>query len=51
MREAEGMPEDDVGIVEVAVWICSDPGGDALRWLARGLWDVAAGRVDLVVGV
>lgn len=51
MRDAKGVPEDHVRVVELALRIGCDPGWDALRWLARGLRDVAAGWVDLVVGV
>ena len=52
MGQTKGVPQDDIGIVNGAVRSgCFDPGWNALRRLARGLWDVAAGRVNLVVGI
>jgi len=45
------VPQHDVLVVEVCVWVCGDPGGDALGGLAGGLGDVAAGGVELVVFV
>ena len=45
------MPEDYVGVGEVCVWVGGDPGGDALGGFAGGLGNVAAGGVELVVGV
>lgn len=51
MREAEGVPEDHIRVVEFALRIGCDPGWDTLRRFARGLRHVAAGGVDLVVGV
>ena len=51
MRQAERVPEHDVGVVERFVWAGGDPGWDALRRLARGLRHVAAGGMDLVVVV
>lgn len=52
MGQTKGMPEDDVRVVNGAVGPGGfDPGWEALRWFTRGLGNMAAGRVDLVVGV
>lgn len=51
MRHAEGVPEDNVGVFDAFVAVRGDPGGQALRGLTGGLWDVAARGVDLVVVV
>jgi hypothetical protein len=51
VRDAEGVPENDVGVGDVCGGVRGDPGWDALGGLARGLWDVAAGGVDLGVVV
>ena len=51
VRQSEGVPQHDVLIVEVCVWVRGDPGGDALGGLAGGLGDVAAGGVELAVFV
>ena len=51
MRQAKSVPQHDVLVVEVCVWVCGDPGGDALGGLAGGLGDVAAGGVELAVFV
>ena len=51
MRQSEGVPQHDVFVVEVCVWVRGDPGGDALGGLAGGLGDVAAGGVELAVFV
>lgn len=50
VRDAEGVPEHDVGVVDGGVFV-GDPLGDAAGGLAGGLWDVPAGRVDLLVVV
>ena len=50
MRDAEGVPEDDVGIVDGGVAV-RDPLGNTTRGLARGLRNVAAGGENLVVVV
>lgn len=51
VHDAEGVPQDDVRVVDGLGRVGLDPGGQALRGVAGGLRDVAAGRVDLVVGV
>jgi hypothetical protein len=51
MRDAEGVPEYDIGVVEVFVWVGFDPGRDALGGFAGGLGDVAACWVELCVVV
>lgn len=51
MRDAEGVPEDDVGVVDGLGGCGGDPGGEALRGGAARLRDVPAGGVDFVVGV
>ena len=51
MYDAEGMPEDDVGVLDRFVASICDPLRKALRRFSRGLWHMAAGRVDLVVGI
>jgi len=50
MRDAEGVPDYDVGVVDGRVAV-GDPFGDAARWLAGGLGHVSAGGTGLVVGV
>jgi hypothetical protein len=51
VRNAEGVPEDDVRVVEVFVGVGGDPGGDALGRFAGGLGDVATCGVELCVVV
>ena len=51
MRDAEGVPEDDVGVVNVLVGGVGDPLRETLGRLAACLGDVPAGGVNLVVGV
>ena len=51
VRDAECVPEDNVGVFEGLCGVRGDPSGDSLRGLAGGLGDVAAGGVDLVVVV
>jgi hypothetical protein len=51
MRDAKGVPEHDIGVVEVFVRVGGDPGRDALRGFAGGLGDVTAGWVKLGVVV
>ena len=50
MRDAEGVPEDDVGVVDRGLAI-GDPFGNTPRGFARGLGHVPAGGVELVVGI
>lgn len=49
MCDAKGVPEHNICIINGFVAVLSDPFGQALRGLARGLGDVSASRVDLVV--
>jgi hypothetical protein len=49
--DAKGVPEHDVGIVDGFVLRVEDPGGEAMGGGSGGLRDVAAGGVDLFVGV
>jgi hypothetical protein len=51
MRQSESVPQHDVLVVKARVGVRGDPGGDALRGLAGGLGDVAAGGVELAVFV
>lgn len=51
MRNAKCVPEYNVFVRDVNGWIRSNPFREALGWFAGGLWDVAAGRVELVVFV
>lgn len=51
VRQTEGVPEHDVGVVDAGVWRGGDPRRQALRGLAGGLGHVAAGGVELVVRV
>lgn len=52
MREAKGVPEDNVGVINGGGWTgFFDPHGETLGGLAGGLRDVSACGVDLVVGV
>jgi len=44
------MPEDDVGVLNRGVPV-GDPFGDSAGGLTGGLWDVAAGGVELLVVV
>jgi len=50
MGDAEGVPEDDVAVVDGGAAV-ADPFGDTPAGLAGCLGDVAAGGVELVVGV
>jgi hypothetical protein len=50
MRDAERVPENNVGILDSSIAVC-DPFGDATRRLAGRLWDVPARWAQLVVGV
>lgn len=50
VRDAEGVPQDDVGIVDAGVAV-GDPLRETQGGIARRLRDVSAGRVDLVVVV
>jgi len=50
MRDAECVPEHDVGVVDTGVAV-GDPFGDSARGLARGLGDVPSGGEDLLVVV
>jgi len=49
MRDAECVPQHDIGVVEVLVGVGFDPGGYALGWLARCLRNVTACWVELCV--
>lgn len=49
MRDAEGVPEHDVGIFDALVTMVGHPFRQALRGLARGLGDMATCGMDLVV--
>lgn len=51
MDDAEGVPEDDVGVGDVGGGVGGDPFGEAAGGVAGGLGDVAAGGVDLCVVV
>lgn len=52
MSYSKGVPEDDVRVVNGAVWPCFlNPGGEAVGGFTRGLWDVAAGWMKLVIGI
>lgn len=47
MRDTEGMPENHVRVCNIGVGIFLDPSWKALGGFAAGLWNVAAGGVDL----
>jgi hypothetical protein len=49
MRDTERVPKDNVSIHGTDVRILGNPGGQTLRGLARGLWDMAAGGMDLPI--
>jgi hypothetical protein len=51
MRNAKGVPENDILVDDVLGRIGSDPGGEALFDLAGGLRNVPASRMDLGVVV
>ena len=51
MRDTEGVPENDVGVLDVLVGGLFDPFGEAAGGVARGLGHVAAGGVELIVAV
>lgn len=51
MRDAEGVPEHDVGVIDVRVRVGVDPLRETHGWFARGLGHVAACGVDLGVVV
>lgn len=51
MRDAECVPEDDVGVFNRGVGGGGDPSGETLRGGPGGLGDVPAGGVDFGVGV
>jgi hypothetical protein len=51
MCDAEGVPQYDVFVRDVDVRVCGDPFGESFGGLAGGLWDMAAGGVELVVFV
>lgn len=52
MSDAEGVPEDDVGVVDLCGWwVGVDPGWEALRGFSGGLGDVAASGMELIVVV
>ncbi len=49
VRNAKGMPEDHVGVVDALVAVLLDPFGKPSGGVAGGLWHVPARRVDLIV--
>ena len=49
MRDAKSMPEHDICILDAFVTVLLDPFRESQRRLPRGLGDVAACRVELVV--
>jgi hypothetical protein len=51
MYQAEGVPENNVGVVDVCVRIGGDPGGEAHARFAGGLRYVAPRGVNLGVRV
>jgi hypothetical protein len=51
MRQSESVPQHDVFVVEAGGRVGGDPGWKALGGFAGGLWDVAAGGVELGVVV
>jgi hypothetical protein len=51
MRHSKCVPQNDVGVVDAAIRVRCYPSGNALRWIARSLRDVATRGVDLVVRV
>jgi hypothetical protein len=50
MHYSKGMPKDDIGVFDVDTAV-AHPFGNTFGGLARGLWDVAAGGMDLVIVV
>lgn len=50
MSDAEGVPENDVGVINGGVAV-GDPFGNAAGGFTGGLGDVAAGGEDLIVVV
>jgi hypothetical protein len=51
MRDPERVPKHNVFVRDVNGWIRSNPFREALGWFPGGLWNVAAGGVELVVFV
>lgn len=52
MSDSKRVPQDDVRVVNGAVWSCFlNPGGEAVGGFTGGLWNVAAGWVKLVIGI
>lgn len=54
MRDAKGVPQDNVLVVDALGWVRGDPGGEiGVRGvgLAIGLRNVAAGGMQLIVGI
>ena len=51
MRESEGMPEDDILVVELLVGVLLDPLWETHGRLTGCLRDVSASRVDLIIRV
>jgi len=50
--DSEGMPEDNIGVFDGAVGTSLlDPSWQALRGLPRGLWNVTASGIDLVIRI
>jgi hypothetical protein len=48
MSDTECVPEDDIRVLDRGVAV-GDPFGDSAGGLTGGLWDVAAGGVELLV--
>lgn len=51
MRDAEGVPEYNVGVLDTLVGGGFNPFGETPRGFAGGLRHVAAGGVELVVAI
>ena len=49
MRDTECMPEHDVGVLNAFVSVLLDPFGETLGRISRGLGNVAAGGIELIV--
>jgi hypothetical protein len=51
MADSEGVPEDDVGVVDVGGWGGRDPGRKAVGGFTGRLGYMSASGMDLVVRV
>lgn len=49
MCNTKGVPEDNVCVLNVFVSVLLNPLGQAARWVASSLWDVAAGGMELII--